>query len=285
MKFLPLDEISAAIERHVSRLSHLSAGGNFMSLANRETVKSRPGRPSEQVILFSVGNHSFAIAAEAVQEIRSTDSLSGTAAEIENSEIEKVAHTLKHARHSFYVVNARIHFGLPASRPTLVMILRGMRVAVLVDRIERMAEVSSMHQLPRAFVGQERKWYRGIGIHGRPRDSSCSRGWIPGRRGNPISRFHCGRSATGRIGRSGSRMSAAANSFVLLHIGERRFAFPASLVTELAPAVRLHRFPHTTSQLLGVIMRRGKIVPVYDPRSVFGAKRSSANLFYLARRM
>jgi chemotaxis signal transduction protein len=76
-------------------------------------------------------------------------------------------------------------------------------------------------------------------------------------------------------------MSAAGNSFVLLHIGERRFAFPASLVSELAPAVRLHRFPHTSSHLLGVLMRRGKIVPVYDPRSVFGAKRSSANLFYL----
>jgi chemotaxis signal transduction protein len=76
-------------------------------------------------------------------------------------------------------------------------------------------------------------------------------------------------------------MSAFARSFVLLHIGERRFAFPAGLVTELAPAVRLHRFPHTSSHLLGAIMRRGKIVPVYDPRSVFGAKRSSANLFYL----
>ncbi len=70
-------------------------------------------------------------------------------------------------------------------------------------------------------------------------------------------------------------------SFVLLHIGERRFAFPASLVAELAQAVRLHRFPHTSPQLLGAIIRRGKIVPVYDPRSVFGAKRSFANLFYL----
>jgi chemotaxis signal transduction protein len=137
-----------------------------MSLANNETAKPRRGRPSEQVILFSVGNHSFAIAAEAVQEIRSTDSLSGTATEIEKSTIEKVQHTLKYARHSFYVVNARIHFGLSASRPTLVMILRGMRVAVLVDRIERMAEVSFLHQLPRAFVGRERKWYRALAYMG-----------------------------------------------------------------------------------------------------------------------
>lgn len=133
-----------------------------MSMANSETAKSRLGRASEQVILFSVGNHSFAIAAEAVQEIRSTDSLSGTANEIENSNIEKVQHTLKYSRQSFYVVNARVHFGLPASRPTLVMILRGIRVAVLVDRIERMAEVSFMHHLPRAFIGRERRWYRAL---------------------------------------------------------------------------------------------------------------------------
>lgn len=137
-----------------------------MSLAKNETAKPRPGRPCEQVILFSVGNHSFAISAETVQEIRSTDSLSATATEIASSEIEKVNHTLKHAQHSFYVVNARIHFGLPASRPTLVMILRGMRVAVLVDRIERMAEVSFMHRLPRAFVGRERKWYRALAYMG-----------------------------------------------------------------------------------------------------------------------
>ncbi len=75
-----------------------------------------------------------------IQEgIRSTDSLSGTASEIDNSEIEKVQqYTLRHSRHTFYVVNARVHFGLPgvASRVSL-MILRGMRVAVvLVDRIE-----------------------------------------------------------------------------------------------------------------------------------------------------
>jgi chemotaxis signal transduction protein len=74
---------------------------------------------------------------------------------------------------------------------------------------------------------------------------------------------------------------AARSSFVLLHIGEHRFALPANLVTELAPPVRLHKFPHTSARVSGVIVRRGKIVPVYDPRVVFGGKRSSANLFYL----
>lgn len=74
---------------------------------------------------------------------------------------------------------------------------------------------------------------------------------------------------------------AGRGSFVLLNIGEHRFALPAGLVTELAPPVRLHRFPHTSARVSGVIVRRGKIVPVYDPRPVFGARRSSANLFYL----
>jgi len=60
------------------------------------------------------------------------------------------------------VVNAGAHFGLPVTRPTLVLILRKFRVAILVDRIERMAEISAIHRLPRAFSGDERRWYRGL---------------------------------------------------------------------------------------------------------------------------
>ena len=48
-------------------------------------------------------------------------------------------------------------------------------------------------------------------------------------------------------------MTAVANpaltSFVLLRVGERRFAFPANIVTELAPPVRLHTFPHVSTLL------------------------------------
>jgi hypothetical protein len=42
------------------------------------------------------------------------------------------------------------------------LMLRQIRVAVLVDKIERMAEISGLHALPRAFVGAERQWYRGL---------------------------------------------------------------------------------------------------------------------------
>jgi chemotaxis signal transduction protein len=73
----------------------------------------------------------------------------------------------------------------------------------------------------------------------------------------------------------------ARQSFVLVRIGERRFAAPANLVAELSPPVRLHRFPHTTSLVSGVIIRRGKFVPVCNASDIVGGRKSSANLFYL----
>jgi|ERR1039458_6441598 chemotaxis signal transduction protein len=77
---------------------------------------------------------------------------------------------------------------------------------------------------------------------------------------------------------------AGENSFVLLQIGNRRVALPAEIVAELAPPVRLHTFPHTSQGVTGVIVRRGRIVPVYDAGSVLAAKNSSAQRFYLIAR-
>jgi chemotaxis signal transduction protein len=133
-----------------------------MKIASQEAAKSRRGRRPEQVVLFSVSHQTFAIAAESVQELRSTDSLGGSANEIAHTGISKVRHTFERSHRTYYVVNAGVHFGLPVTRPTLVLILRQLRVAVLVDRIERMAEIPAVHALPLAFVGDERRWYRGL---------------------------------------------------------------------------------------------------------------------------
>jgi chemotaxis signal transduction protein len=73
-------------------------------------------------------------------------------------------------------------------------------------------------------------------------------------------------------------------SYVLLHIGNRRFALRSELVEELAPPVRLHRFPNTTALIAGVIVRRGRIVPVYDVAPVLCGRESSAHRFYLVAR-
>src|SRR5215469_9259678 len=122
-----------------------------MKIASQESVKPHESRHSEQMILFIVANRMFAISAGSVQEIRSTDSLAGSAIEIEQPETPKVRHMFERNHQTYYVVNAGLHFGLPVTRPTLVLILRRLRAAVLVDRIERMAQVSAIYGLPRAF--------------------------------------------------------------------------------------------------------------------------------------
>src|ERR1700723_876438 len=93
--------------------------------------------------------------------------------------------------------------------------------------------------------------------------------------------------------RSRARMTGAAilgteqaskNSYVLLHVGNRRFALRSELVEELAPPVRLHHFPNTTALVAGVIVRRGRIVPVYDVSRVLCGRESSVHRFYLVAR-
>jgi chemotaxis signal transduction protein len=71
------------------------------------------------------------------------------------------------------------------------------------------------------------------------------------------------------------------NSFVLLQVGERRFALPADTVSELAPPVRLHTFPHSSALVAGVIVRRGRIVPVYDVAPALLGTESPVHRFYL----
>ena len=70
-------------------------------------------------------------------------------------------------------------------------------------------------------------------------------------------------------------------SFVLLRLGERRFAVPATHIAELVPPSRVFRFPHRTSDIEGVILRRGRIVPVCDVAEKLIGKRLTSRRFYL----
>ena len=80
-------------------------------------------------------------------------------------------------------------------------------------------------------------------------------------------------------------MSAAnAKSYVLLQIGNRRFALPSTEVSELAPPVRLHQFPHNSPLVSGIIVRRGRLVPVYDVCPLLTGKNSPSHQFYLVAR-
>jgi chemotaxis signal transduction protein len=133
-----------------------------MRIAAQDSPRPRKVHPAEAAIIFLVSRRFFAIAADAVQEIRSTDSIAGAASEFESADVPKVRHTIERAHRQYYVVNGCVHFALPIVRPTLVLILRQLRVAVLVDRIERMTELPSVYDLPLAFSGEERRWYRGL---------------------------------------------------------------------------------------------------------------------------
>ena len=99
-----------------------------------------------------------------MQEIRSTDSLGGAVMELQRPLFRKVRHIVRRDSRSYYVVSGFEHFHLRPSRPGMVLILRGTPVAVLVDRIQEMAEMKVLLELPQSFRGEERAWYRGLTV-------------------------------------------------------------------------------------------------------------------------
>jgi len=128
------------------------------------TKPSAASRRQEAVIVFAVAGTDFAIPANAVLEIRSTDNLAGETATVELAEIPWVRHTIERSGVLQYVVSIGTLLGLARTRPSLVLLLRGVRCALLVDRIERMDAVSSIFSLPQAFQGDERRWYLGLAL-------------------------------------------------------------------------------------------------------------------------
>jgi chemotaxis signal transduction protein len=71
------------------------------------------------------------------------------------------------------------------------------------------------------------------------------------------------------------------DSFVLLRLGERRFAVASGVISELVAPSRIFRFPHYTPEIEGVILRRGRIVPVCDVAEKLIGKSLRSRRFYL----
>jgi chemotaxis signal transduction protein len=135
-----------------------------MTQSQNSASSATNSRTTEQVVVFSIGEFTFAISAAAVQEIRNTDSLGGMVMDLESIVVPKVRHMIERDARSYFVVSGFDHFHLPQSRPTTLLILSKSPVAVLVDRIEEMAEMRAIVTLPRSFQGVERVWYRGLTI-------------------------------------------------------------------------------------------------------------------------
>jgi chemotaxis signal transduction protein len=80
-------------------------------------------------------------------------------------------------------------------------------------------------------------------------------------------------------------MDSDTQSFVLLRLGERRFALAAKNIAELVAPTRVFRFPHQTPEIEGVILRRGRIVPVCDvAERLIGKSLKSRRLYLIALR-
>lgn len=123
-----------------------------------------PPQAHEDVIVFAVGGFKFAIAAGAVKEIRSMEGLHGFTLGGISAQIAKLTHTLERSGTTYFVVDAAMHFLLPPSRPSRVLILRNVPTGVLVDSTDRIMEITTLHALPRAFTHEERGWYRGLAV-------------------------------------------------------------------------------------------------------------------------
>jgi chemotaxis signal transduction protein len=70
-------------------------------------------------------------------------------------------------------------------------------------------------------------------------------------------------------------------SMVLLRLGDRRFAILANQIAELVAPSRVFKFPHHTPKVEGVILRRGRIVPVCEIAEKLLGKTITSRRFYL----
>ena len=129
---------------------------------NPPSAARGPQPRTEQIILFRVSSHLFAISSASVQEVRSVDNIAGLARDLPDSTIRKVRHSIRRGDRTLYIVNAALHFGLQPEPAALVFFLRRTRTALLVDGIEKMTTMSRLQALSLAFQGEERNWYRGL---------------------------------------------------------------------------------------------------------------------------
>jgi chemotaxis signal transduction protein len=76
-------------------------------------------------------------------------------------------------------------------------------------------------------------------------------------------------------------LGADTSRFVLFPLGKKRFAFPAAIVTEFAGQDQPQQFPHISPLVTGVLLRRGRIVPVADIAPVLVGPAAPQRKFYL----
>jgi chemotaxis signal transduction protein len=72
-----------------------------------------------------------------------------------------------------------------------------------------------------------------------------------------------------------------AEKFVVFPAGELNCAVPAASVAELVLPQEVFSFPHTSREILGVILRRGRVVPLYDLAGLLNLPESAPAYYHL----
>ncbi len=74
-------------------------------------------------------------------------------------------------------------------------------------------------------------------------------------------------------------------TFVVFPLGGKRFALPATDVAELSHSGTMQSFPHATPEILGVLVRRGEILPIWDlAGTLLGEGESDLKYWMVTRR-
>jgi len=110
-------------------------------------------RRGEPVVIFRLGSHRFVIASAEVEEVR----------DLHHGDLPLAIAARGNGRQIPVIAADRI-FGVQSAKLEQLLVLKVRRVAVAIGRIEGMAELREIVELPRGFRGQERSWYRGLGL-------------------------------------------------------------------------------------------------------------------------
>lgn len=110
-------------------------------------------------LLVSVQQFRFALPAEAIEEVRSRESVQRC--EFSEPLLKKICGTVSRAGEAHFVVDPSIYFDIDASRLSHVVLFRSRAAALLVDEVDRMHSATQL-ALPEIFRGAERNWYSGL---------------------------------------------------------------------------------------------------------------------------
>ena len=119
-------------------------------------------RIRETVVLFMVGGHRCAIAANAIEEIRGVERLMPLPPGAGGSRAARFTFDARGRR--FLAVDAHLLFRMADTAPQHILVLGGADVGVLVGGVDRMHDIRELYPLPYALRGEERRWYRGLAL-------------------------------------------------------------------------------------------------------------------------